>query len=438
MLILISLACVPEDTHRGRLVSDIRVGLHPEIATVIEVSWEQLEAGEVWLSWAAEGQQRSSPALARPAGAASEVILGLPSLSTAEEIVLHVAAGGREEVVTLGSISTGALPPDLSDGALLSAADSQGLSGPYVLTSVDVGPEGFRGPCYAVILDRQGRIVWYRATPDSHLTWQPRISLAGGSILVDELTLYTIREPADPTLTRLTLDLRQQEVFTLPELHLAYAELPDGGFLYDEYETSFDYFLVRRRPDGSDQRIWSCNPWMDPYVLLLDSCATNTVLLREDRQSVLWSTYRTSTIAEIDLESGELLRSFGAHTDSYSFAPPESAFELQHYPNWTEQGTLLLSAHDPQTDTQVAREFRVDETSRSLELLWETSTEHYATYAGQIQRTASGNLLWELGTAGVILEMDAGGEVLWELQLPASLVGNATAIPDLYALNAGW
>ena len=95
----------------------------------------------------------------------------------------------------------------------------------YLLGSVNVGP-AFFGPCYAVIIDSEtGRIVWYRKTPGSRLTWQPQVSDRGGYILIDQSIVYV---GGDPEVLRTTLDLEQQEAVTLPNWFITYDELDDG------------------------------------------------------------------------------------------------------------------------------------------------------------------------------------------------------------------
>lgn len=440
LLLSLMLACRRDDPHEPpvTVASGAQLGNHPEVATVIVASWEQHVSGEGWLSWTVEGVESRSPVQSYAPGPASQMLFGVPASTPVEEIVLHLSSGDQEQTVVLGEMSTGPLPEDLFEGTLTAIDEALMRPEPYLLTSVDVGLIPFRGPCYTVIVNRQGRIVWYRATPGSYLTWQARVSRSGGALVIDESTLYTFGVPDPPGVTRLTLGLGRQETVMLPGMAIAYDELPDGSWLYDERGSPFLYHLTRLWPDGTTQRLWSCDPWMEEYERRPDNCATNTVLWNESRGTVLWSSYKTGTVVEISLETGELVREFGTYPGGYTFEPPESAFEDQHYPNWTADGTLILSAHDPATEHQVAYEYEVDDATGALRQIWSTTTEIYANYAGQIQVLPSDHLLWQLGTAGVVQEITRDGVVLWSLQWPDSLVGNATPIADLYALDAGW
>jgi hypothetical protein len=408
---------------------------HPEVATVLVASWEQRVAGESWLSWEVEGQPMRSPPRARQPGPASEVVLGAPAETEVEQIALHVLADGEEHSWELGSLSTGPLPEDLLEGELVAMDEAQMRPEPWLLASIDVGEMPFHGPWYTVILDRQGRVVWYLLTPGNHLTWQPRVARTGDALLLESLTVYSFVEELPPTVTRMTLDRVSEQTTVLPGMSLAYAELPDSSWLYEEREDAADSHLVRQDAAGNSTRLWSCGPWMAEYRWRPDNCATNTVVWSEARGTVLWSCYEEHTVVEIDAETGELLREFGRYPGGFSFDPPEADFEHQHYPHWTAQGTLLLSAHDPLTGQQVAREYEVDDATSTLRLLWSVQTEHYAEYGGQIQALASGNLLWQLGTAGVMQEITREGEVVWQVQWPGVVLGNLTVLDDLYALT---
>jgi hypothetical protein len=302
-----------------------------------------------------------------------------------------------------------------------------------LLTSVDVGPNPFFGPCFTVILDARGRVVWYRRTSENRLTWQPRVSRRGAYLLVDESNTYN---GSRPEVTRLTLDLTWSETLRLPYLGVAYDELDDGSILFDEARTGLEFYLARLAPDGTTTRLWSCWPWMSPWSATFWDCAPNTVQWNPDRGTVLWSMFQTSTVVELDLE-GRVLAEYGEYPGGHWFVPPSSAFELQHFPNFTADGTLIASTHSVDTTEQWVREYALDDQALTLTEVWSAQSQEWAEYAGQAQKLPGGNVLWELGTAGVVRELARDGAVVWEVAWPGHLVGNATPIADLYALTSG-
>lgn len=429
-----------EDTQRAESpVEGVTITVHPDVATVLVVDWTaRVPADAAWLTWSLEGDAYSSTPQAVAAGAAQDVVLGVPA-DTAVDVTLHVTADGVTTDVPLDTATTGPLPDALIAPTLALADPIRMRPEPYLLTSVNVGPANFYGPCYVVILDAAARIVWYRAVSDSRLTIFPRVTRGRGALIWEATTYYSFG--GEPSVTRATLDLRDEVETDVDAMGLTFDEMEDGSILFDENIDGYQYNLTRQYPDGTRERIWECFPWMVPYTYGYWMCAPNTVAWYPERNSILWSTFETSTVAEIDLDSGEVVRAVGEHPDSYTFDPPEAALELQHYPNWTADGTLIVSTHVPgQPHTQYAREFEIDDDAGVAHEVWSYTPDagYYAAYAGQVQKLPTGNVLWQLGTEGVIQEVTPDGDVVWEIDWANHLTGNATPIADLYALQSGW
>lgn len=415
--------------------------VHPQVSTILVARWTQLvDAQATWLSWSLDGRVWNSPERAREVGSASEVVLGLPA-ETAVELTLHVVVDGVESTWPVGTGTTGSLPADLVLPELVSVDETLVRPEPYVLTSVNVGEYDFYGPCYAVILDSQARVVWYRAVADSRLTLFPRVSRAGGYITWDATTYYTFDEEATAGVIRATLDLTQEEETTIPHMGLSYDELPDGTLLFDYNEDGYTYYLATQDAAGDQTLLWDCYDWMRDYDDSHWSCAPNTVLWNPDTNQVLWSMFETSTVASVDLESGTLQWYFGRTPGGLAIETAGVYIQLQHYPNWTPDGTLLLSTHVPgAAGLQMAREFEVDADAGRLTQVWSYSPDagHYAEYAGEATRLSNGNTLMNFGTDGVVQEVTADGRVAWEIDWQDRMAGHLTPVTDLYALNVGW
>lgn len=410
------------------VVTGAAVTVHPLVATVLWVDWTQDVAAEVWVSWTFEGFEHATPPRLVEAGAVRDVILGLPGEVTVP-VALHLTVDGHETVVPLGDATTGVVPGILADPTLVTRDEAGMRPEPWLLTSVDVGNNPFLGPCFTVVLDDQGRVVWYRRTSGSRLTWQPRVSELGPYVLVDETTYYS---GGTPTVSRVSLDLERDEPFELYAIGVAYDEMDDGSLLYGEDVDGYQFFLTRLYPDGHAERIWDCLAW-NPSASFWD-CNPNTVDYDPARGSALWSMFESDTVVEVDVTTGAVLKVMGDHPDSYAFDPPTAAFELQHSPNWSADGNLVVSTHSPDGAEQWAREFAVDDVALTLTEVWSVESPYYAEYAGQLQKLPSGNYLWQLGVAGVVHELNPDGTVVWQVQWGGHLVGNATPIADLYTL----
>jgi len=146
-------------------------------------------------------------------------------------------------------------------------------------------------------------------------------------------------------------------------------------------------------------------------------------------------------VVEIDRQTGELLRQFGRMDDSWRFDPIDSAFDMQHYPNYTRDGTLLVSTHMPREDGQQrAWEYELDDETQTLTVIWGygEGVDHYARYAGEAQRLDNGHTLINYGTGADLREVTPDGDVVWEVQWAADYnIGHVTLIGDLYDVNRG-
>lgn len=422
-------------------IPELTVEVHPEISTLLVATWTQSEAvEESWLTFTFEDQVITSPSRAREPGEQREVLLGVPA-ETEVSVSLSLERGAEAVTGPLVLASTAELPSDLVVPELVQWDEAASSSQRYALTAVDVGRSNFYGPFYVVILDRQGRVVWYESVDDSRLTWQPRPSLDGTHLVYEAATVYVFTGGVEPSIKRLTLDLEQEEETFIDGFGLAWAELPDGGFVFDHAESGYEFHVETLSPDGERERIWSCYPWMSAYDRGYWACAPNAIVYDPDRNTVIYSMFETSTVVEVDLDSGELLRHFGQIPDGYAFDPGNTTFDLQHYPNWTASGSLLVSTHQVGVrNRQFVREFEVDEANQTLVQTWsyDLPPDYYAEYAGGALRLDNGNTMITVGTDGAVLEITPEGEIVWELDWAGHLVGNVLALDDLYALNQGW
>ena len=153
---------------------------------------------------------------------------------------------------------------------------------------------------------------------------------------------------------------------------------------------------------------------------------------------MLWSLPYHDTVVEVDRDSGDVLRVFGEIGATHITDPANALFDFQHYPNYTPDGTLLVSMHIEGTDDQQrAREYVVDDGTFTLTEVWSygEGVDEYAYYSGEAYRLANGNTLMNYGTGGAAREVTADKEVVWDIEFPdRHLNGHLTLIDDLYAL----
>jgi hypothetical protein len=276
-------------------------------------------------------------------------------------------------------------------------------------------------------------VVWYRATSDNRLTLFPRVARDGSHLLWDATTYYVTG--VDPSITAANLSLTRETETFVPSLGFTWDEDLDGSWIFDEAESAYDYHLSRYR-GGFVERLWSCAPWMATYSTGYWACAANTALA--GGEELVYSMFETSTVVGVDAATGEVVWELGDYPGGLTFVPADVNLSLQHYPNWTPDGTLLLTTHVDGIREQHIREFAIDRSAGTATQVWDYTPDagYYGDYAGEATRLPNGNTLVNFGTDGVVQEVTPAREVVWELDWSNHLLGHLTPIDDLYALDA--
>ena len=427
-------------------VADVAVQVHPEVATILRVSWTQLEDVEAaWLEFTFENDDwLSSPPTGRQVGEQSEVILGVPGDTEVTFRIMNQVDGQDLSSEQQWTGTTGSVPEALLEASLITWDPTLASPEPYILGSVDVGSSWYSGPFWVFIMDRQARYVWYHQIPgtlsSSLLSLFAQVSSDGTHILFDASTYYFSFDDWRSTVFRMTLDHGFYEEIEIPDLSFTFDEIDGGVILYDQDHEN----LVERQPDGSERVIWECAGWMRSLGHSSAYCAPNSVVYIPATDTVLWSMYNADTVVELERQSGEIVRYFGQLPGGWAFDPPDTVVDYQHYPSYTPDGTLIVSTHVlGQSQQQRAREYLLDDATQTLTDIWHYGEEvpFYANYGGEAFRLDNGNTLICYGTDGAMREVTADKKTAWSVEWPVNpnshLTGHNSFIRDLYALNRG-
>jgi len=425
-------------------LGDVTVSLHPEVATVPVVAWTQHTATAAgWVQYSFEGRDwMRSPTRSCTAGEHSQALFGVPAETEVTVRLVNEIDGRRLFSEATPTVVTGELPRELPE-PLRKIWDREATSSEnWFLASLEYQNEDwYRGPWYLFVLDREGRIVWYYSVPHNRCTMHARIARDGSHVLLEETTIYQGDQGEDSRIRRLTLGMGYDEEIPVPFLGSTFAETDDGTILFDDYSDFPITWLSELMPDGSLRRIWNCNQWGHEFDLNVWGCDPNETIWVPETDTVLWSMWGSDTVVEVTRDKGELLHQFGRVADGWSFDPVKSRFEMQHYPYYTDAGTLLTSTHTVSNPPeQRAREFVVDADAQSLVEIWSygEGVGRYATYAGEALRLPNGNTLINYGTGADLREVTHDKQVVWEVEWDDTyLIGHVSPIDDLYALDRG-
>ena len=426
-------------------VSDLAWSVHPQVATVLEVTWTQLEDSDAsWVEFIYPGNDWvTSPEGDGSVGEHREWLFGLPAEAAISfRIVNRVGDEIRlgEELV---GANTDALPEDLPLAQALGWNETLTSDDRWFLLSLEVQDEDwYQGPFWVLVLDRLGRVVWYYAVPDDRCTMHGRTALSGDHMLFEETTIYTGDEGAGSLLRRMTLDMAFDETTPVPGLGSTFAETDDGLILFDDYTDFPETWLEELHPDGTRRRIWLCNDWADQHDLPVWGCDPNETIWVRDTDTVLWSMWWSDSVLELERETGAIVHQWGRMPGSWDFEPAGVGFEMQHYPHYTDAGTLLVSTHIPnQPSVHRIREFELDPMTETLTEIWTygEGLDLWPRYAGGAFWLHNGNVLINYGTDARIREITHDDQQLvWEIAWDSDyLIGHVTALQDLYAIGRG-
>ena len=417
--------------------------LDDELETLVHAHWVLGEESKsTWIEFSFDdGEWFSTPPQPGTAGEHDDVLLGIPTDIDVEARV--VVESDKVMVVEEESIQTGQLPEEVPEPVLIDWDETRTFEANWILLTVDSAESVFQGPYYAQIIDRRGRVVWWREVPDALTAFYNGVALDGTHLWFDASTYFDFGS-AEPRFVRTTLDGKYYEEIDAPNYRLGVDELADGSFVYESLEG--DVYSMNITDGDDDRMVWNCSEYMaDIGVTINEYCESNTVVWDAERNTALYSMYPSDTVIEIDLDDGSVLKQFGQITvgDLWTFDPPESVVDYQHYVNWTAEGTILASTHQlKEPGVQAANEYAVDEETKTLTLVWQYKTsDRYATHTGEAHRLENGNMFMGFGTDGGLREL-ADQDVVWEVEWPldssgAHHLGHAEPVTDLYAINRG-
>ncbi len=227
--------------------------LHPDIGSLVTVSWEQLESATTVVEYGFdEGSWLRSPARDLEPGPQEQLLLGIP-YDTEFSLRLVSEIDGEEQVTEEERASTGPLAePLLIPELLVGDSEAWEPTGRYLYTSLFWQDKPFYGACWRLILDRQGRVVWMMENEANSQTFYASVSRDGDDLLWDDTRLFY---PSDSAVRRMKIDGSEVQAYETPALLHAFAELDDESVVWGSYAGGFFETLRQVDVDGEQQQL---------------------------------------------------------------------------------------------------------------------------------------------------------------------------------------
>jgi hypothetical protein len=432
----------PED---GPMISDVQVEMNPHNNLSMLVSFDASNVDEVRVRYTrAGGSAEFTPWVPATESSMQLATLGLEPLTTYEHVVegRNSASDVESEAV---EETTGDLPDFLRDSVSMDVV--QGTPTPGWTTM------GLRTAGWVIAFDDSARIRWYRKFdgivldahqhPNGHFT-----TFLGASTGAQPTYGYFAEYTPDGTIVA-----RHQATAPLyTDGHeLVLSEGEDGWdahlFSYDIRRSDLtamggpaDVLLAGHqilRFDPSGQVTFSWNSWdhfvvedwiEEPLSLINNTNSDwdhpNSLDIDLDGNYIV-SFRNLGEISKIDYRTGEVIWRMGGRNNQFLFVGDEP-FGLtsgQHCVRVLDNGHLLVYdnglRHTP-PETRIV-EFEVDAVSTPMTVTRVWQYRHapavYTPFTGAVQRLDNGNTF--IGYAGVskVVEVDAGGDVVWEADI---------------------
>jgi hypothetical protein len=411
------------------------------LAVFVDVQAEHADSVRV-LFVEAGAAADTTPPVPLVAGRATVPVLGLRSGARYSAVTEVTGPGGVGRSDSLAF--TGGELPELLRGVTITTtgAGSPGLN----LTALSLGGAAL----FALAFDSTGSVRWYREFDD------PR---AGGELKQQPNGNFTIyigasfgSQPVPGYYVEFSPTGDSLRAFTAPSpLYTDNHELWITGsgagerihlFGYDHRVTDITPFggsadaslaghsLVRLRPDGSTEFVWSAwdhlslTDWIEPPfpgpVDPDEPDFDHPNALSFDRDSNYIVSWRNlGTITKLDAHTGAILWQLGGVHNQFTFVgDPLGGFSAQHYARILPDGHLLLydngERHQP-AETRAA-EYSLDTLAKTATLVWQYhhTPPIFTPFVGSAQRLGDGATLVGFGMAGVATEVGTDGTARWE------------------------
>ena len=376
-----------------------------------EITWSSSEADRLRIAF--EGETRQLPL-----EGTEQWIAGLPALET---ITVQILSGSTLKCST--QFDTTGLPPDLPT---IAQSDVNGTPTWKGILGTTMGEQAA-----AWLMDDRGRFRWHSTVEEDRIV----SDIHSTATHIWHNSANTDAETPDSQLIQKDFLGQETDVLDTPYGHHVFHIHEDGTIAQLEVDirpwfnpqTQTEEMVAGDRiiliaPDGSQRELFSLWDHMPPnvnphwnsgfYGTLKDWSHANSLNFSANRNSYLVAFANLDQVFEIDATTGEVLLVIDAQQWFFTFDSP--VFHYPHGPRWINDTQLILFSHSNELGTAVV--YEVDAENQVLESTWSYSSPISAGFLGQAIPLPSGHTLINFGGSGMLHEVDANGQLIWQAE----------------------
>jgi len=432
----VALAALVAGCPTDPVIEDFSVDDNPHSTLSCWVRWSSAELTLGRVEFGPEGQLAYFDEELEPTTDHEVLVVGMRPDTRYDLRLVELDADTGEELRSAdASYETGPLPfGDLVTE--LTEHDPARVAHGWTLTNVTV--DTVFSPSYAVVLDEEGEVVWYRGFGLDEGRIDIEVTSLNDRVLIGAGVPSGLR-PVEVGWDGSVLwegpeQVELTEFLTPGEMHHRFDKLSDGNYLVLRYlerevaggpDEGFDRVELME-PDGTVTWSWDS---IDYLPNTEDYVWGNAILMYEEADAFYFNSRNFSSFYRLDRETGDILWTFGEGGD---FAPDPDAeypFPTQaHAPEFHDDGTLLLYDNGGmERGWSRVVEYALDTGAMTSEIVWEypgtiAEDEWFNFAMGDADRQPNGNTLITAGaliesnTRSRIFEVTPEGDRVWEVQ----------------------
>ena len=399
---------------------DITAEVSEEVHTVVIVRWTTEAPTTGYVSFGETDAYGMVTPTSTEASTSHEVLLlGLWADTEFHFQVTSIDSAGAESKSDDLTITTLSLPTGVPSITYTGTADWTGY---MVAPFVGAGAA-------ALILDPQGRVVWYRLNTDpSYFLMRAMMAPDAQSVVLCMAGIDSEGNKADGHIIRVSMDGYTETKIPAPMVDHDMTMRPDGtlaGIVIQEHGAEGMADSIQEiAEDGTMTEVFSAWDHVDALAAAdsfdhpMNWTHGNALDYESSNDSYFMAMKELHTMARVQRETGELVWALGGEGNQFTWGEGTEPLSMFHQFEWiTESQLLVFENGDPERGYSQVREFQVDQDALTATEIWRYRPDpDILVFAkGDVDRLDNGDTLVVWSSSGEIQQVDPEGAVVWQL-----------------------